>query len=145
MERLRPFVGRWVLSADFPRAGNAKGIAGHATFEWDLDGRFLLQRTTLELPEAPDTLAVIAPDAAGGDGFTQHYFDSRGVVRLYEMTFDGRIWTLARDKPDFSPLNFAQRFTGELSPSGDRIDGHWDITNDAGEYMLDIELTYTRA
>jgi len=31
---------------------------------------------------------VIGPDA--GDGYTQHYFDSRGIARLYAMTFDGR-------------------------------------------------------
>ena len=31
---------------------------------------------------------MIGPDA--GDGYTQHYFDSRGIARLYAMTFDGR-------------------------------------------------------
>jgi hypothetical protein len=50
-------------------------------------------------------------------------FDSRGTARLYAMTFDGRTWTLERTKPDFSPLDFHQRFVGSISDDGATIDG----------------------
>jgi hypothetical protein len=32
-----------------------------------------------------------------------HYFDSRGLARIYEMTLDGGVWTFSRTAPDFSP------------------------------------------
>jgi len=40
--------------------------------------------------------------------------DSRWVTRLYSMTFEDGTWTLLRDKPDFSPLHFSQRYVGQL-------------------------------
>ena len=103
MDRLSPLVGEWSVETSL---GAARATT---TFEWALDGTFLLQRSQIDIREAPDGLCVIAPD---GDDFRQHYFDSRGVVRLYAMTFDGRVWTLRREEPDFTPLNFAQRFIG---------------------------------
>jgi hypothetical protein len=50
-----------------------------------------------EAPDpAPDSLAVVSVDPKAG-AYTQHYFDSRGVVRLYAMTLNGGTWTLTRD------------------------------------------------
>src|SRR3712207_4692411 len=101
MEALEPLVGRWRIEVPF-----APGDTGAwTTFEWTLGGRYLLQRWEVPHPEAPDGLAVIAP-AADGDGFTQHYFDSRGVVRLYDMTLADGVMTLRREKPDFSDFSF---------------------------------------
>ena len=82
MDRLSPLIGEWNVETSLGPA------PATTTFEWALDGTFVLQRSTIEIPEAPDALCVIAAD---GDGFRQHYFDSRGVVRLYAMTFDGRV------------------------------------------------------
>lgn len=70
-------------------------------------------------------MAVIAPDPETG-GYTQHYYDSRGVVRLYAMTFTDGVWQLLRDKPDFSPLAFRQRFVGRVDEDGDTISGAWE-------------------
>ena len=55
---------------------------------------------------------IIGVDPRGS--FLQHYYDSRGVSRLYSMTFEDGTWTLPRDKPDFSPLHFSQRYVGQL-------------------------------
>lgn len=38
-------------------------------------------------------------------------------------------WTLLRDAPDFSPLDFQQRFRGTFSAVGDTIDGWWETSN----------------
>ena len=140
MQELQPFVGEWRVEVTAPWATD---VDARATFERDLDGRFLIQRVEIDVDVAPDSFSVIAA-AAAGDGYTQHYFDSRGVVRLYAMTFDGRTWTLERTKPDFSAFDFAQRFTGTFSDGGDRIDARWEITNDAGEFELDFEISYVR-
>ncbi len=102
-----------------------------------------MQRWEVQLPAAPDGIAIIGPDR-DGDGYLQHYFDSRGVARLYEMTFGDGVWTLRRDSPDFSPLDFSQRFTGEFSDDGNTIAGRWEIAKGGPNFELDFELTYTR-
>ena len=90
------------------------------------DKAFVVERWTVPIPEAPDGLAVIGWDAGRGT-FLQHYFDERGVARVYEMSFADRVWKLERTKPDFSPFEFSQRFTGTLTGDGKRIDGTWEI------------------
>jgi hypothetical protein len=142
LERLEPFVGEWRLEVPaFPIAPELADAA-RATFAWTLGGAFLLQRATVPVPEAPDGLCVIGPDA--DDGYIQHYFDSRGIARLYAMTFDGREWTLERHAPDFSPLPFHQRWLGTFSDDGDAIHGRWETSPDGHDWKLDFELTYRR-
>lgn len=47
----------------------------------------------------------------------------KGVVRLYAMTLDAVNWTFTREAPDFSPLDFTQRFAATVD--GDEIRGEW--------------------
>src|SRR3712207_9243921 len=61
------------------------------------------------------SVAIMGYDEGRGT-LLQHYFDSRGVARVYEMGLDDGVWTLSRTKPDFSPLRFWQRFSGRFSP-----------------------------
>jgi hypothetical protein len=89
----------------------------------------MLERWSVPIPEAPDGLAILGWDDGRGT-FLQHSFDTRGVARVYEMDFDGSVWKLERTKPDFSPFDFSQRFTGMLTDGGNRIDGTWWIAED---------------
>ena len=139
---LEPLIGTWDIEAASAR-GDWSGT-GRTTFEWLLGGTYLLERSQVDHPDAPDSYAILAP-AAGGNGWTQHYFDSRGVVRLYEMAFDGREWTLLRRTPDFSPLDFQQRYVGTFSEDGDTIDGQWETSDDGHQWQTDFRLTYRRA
>jgi hypothetical protein len=139
MAVLRPLLGTW----DMRVALGGDDDAARTVFEWTLDGRFLLQRFEVEHPQAPDGLCLIAADEVPG-GFLQHYFDERGVVRLYAMTFGDGVWTLRRETADFSPLPFAQRFEGRLSPDGTRIDARWEVAHQPDAWELDFELTYAR-
>ena len=104
----------------------------------------MVQRSGADHPDAPGGHSILAPDGNRPGGYLQHYFDSRGVVRLYEMGFDGRTWTLTRRAPDFSPLDFAQRYTGELSHDGDTIAGAWETAPEGEDWRLDFRLTYRR-
>jgi hypothetical protein len=135
---LEPLVGVWIEELDL-----ADTPPGRTTFEWGLDGQFLIQRSEVADPNVPDSLAIIAV-AAEGSGYTQHYFDSRGVVRIYAMTFDGQHWTLQRTEPDFTPLTFAQRFTATFSADGNTIDAMWETTEDSATWRKDFDLAYTR-
>jgi hypothetical protein len=142
LARLDIFTGEWVMEARFPGGGG--GVA-RSTFEWALGRQFLLQRTEVPVPEAPDSLTIVSADPQTG-AYTQHYYDSRGVVRLYAMTLADGVWTLTRESPDFTPLHFRQRFTGTFSPDGNTISGAWESGRaDGGAWEHDFALTYRRA
>jgi hypothetical protein len=150
LARLDVFVGDWSLEARFPGQDQASpgpggGVTVRSRFEWALDGQFLLQHTEVPIPDAPDSLAIVAADPRTG-GYTQHYYDSRGVVRLYAMSITDGVWTLIRESPDFSPLDFRQRFTGTFSADGNTIDGAWEKSAaGSGEWEHDFALIYHRA
>ena len=140
LERLQPLVGEWATEATF--SFTPEPTPGQVTFEWELLGQFLLERSFVEHPDAPDSLAVIAVD---GDGYVQHYFDSRGVVRTYRMTLRDGVWTLLRDRADFTPLDFAQRYTGTFGDDGQTITGGWETSHDGGAtWERDFALKHRR-
>jgi hypothetical protein len=144
LDRLQALIGHWEMEATFKAGYFGPGSpaiterGGRATFEW-LDGRyFLTQRFAVDHPAAPSGIAIIGV-GAGPDAFTQHYYDSRGVARIYQMTLDGGVWQLWRDAP-----GFWQRYTGEISGDGTRIAGAWEFSPDGQEWAHDFGLTYIR-
>ena len=84
-------------------------------------GQFIVFHSRGEPAEVPDSISIIggAPD---GEPQPMHYFDSRGVKRLFLMSFDGSTWTIVRapgedwNGPDGPGFN--QRFIGEISADG---------------------------
>jgi hypothetical protein len=144
--RLEALIGTWSMAIVMPgdkRPAELPDLGARATFEWLGDKAFVIERWTVPVPEAPDGLAMIGWDAGRGT-FLQHYFDTRGVARVYEMSFADNVWKLERTKPDFSPFEFSQRFTGTLSSDGKRIEGTWEIANDHKTWAKDFDLIYTR-
>ena len=138
LDRLDALIGEWTMEATPPGGPRWPGEA-RARFEW-LEGRtFVIQRWTVDLPEAPDGIAIIG---AGDepDSFRQHYFDSRGVARIYEMTLRDGIWRLWRDAPD----PFPQRFSATFSEDGATIKGRWEKAEDGLTWETDFDLTYRR-
>jgi hypothetical protein len=143
LEALAPLVGEWRMVPEFEDMPPAD-IAAAVTFEWLGGRRFLIQRWEVPIPEAPDGIAIIGADPEREGDFLQHYFDSRGVARVYKMSIEGGVWKLWRDKADFSPLNFSQRFTGTFSDDGRTIAGAWEICHDGKTWELDFNLTYAK-
>lgn len=141
LRALEPLVGEWSLEAVFP--GMPPVAGARATFEWLPGERFLVQRWEVPLPEAPDGIAIIGASPEREGEFIQHYFDSRGVARVYRMSFESGVWKLWRETPDFSPLDFSQRFTGALSENGKEIAGRWEINHD-GTWEHDFDLTFVK-
>jgi hypothetical protein len=141
---LEPLVGEWSVEAIAPWAPPS-GLRGTTVFEWMTGGKFLVQRWEVPIDEAPDGLAVIGSDPENSGGYLQHYFDSRGVARVYSMGFDEGVWTLSRTKADFSALDFSQRFTGTFGDDGRTIQGRWEICHDVSTWEHDFGLVYRRA
>ena len=141
LERLEVFVGEWVLEARFP---GAEPVLARTWFEWALDRQFLVQRTENPVAEAPDGLMIVSTDPQTG-AYTQHYYDSRGVVRLYAMTLAAGTWTLTRESADFTPLDFGQRYTGTFSADLNAITGGWEMRLPDADWAPDFVLNYRRA
>jgi hypothetical protein len=137
LARLDAFIGEWVVEASFPGSN-----PGHASFEWALDGQYVIERTEAPDP-APDSIAIISVDPKTGK-YTQHYFDTRGVVRVYAMRFKAGAWELSRKLPDFSPLHFSQRFKGRFSRDRNVIKGTWETSTDGRRWKRDFDLTYRK-
>ena len=140
--RLEPFVGEWTLRIAFPGGPPFEG--GRVVFEWMPGERFLIQRWEVPIPEAPDGIALIGADPERASGSLQHSFDSRGVARVYRMGFQDGRWTPRREAPDFSPLEFAQRYTGAVGDDSTTIAGRWEIAPDGTTWEPDFDLTYLR-
>ena len=136
LRRLDPLVGEWVLEAVPP--GGAPW-SGEARIEWHESGAHLVLRSTADLPQAPDAVAIIGCDAANGT-YYQLYSDDRGVCRVYEMSIDDSEWKLWRDGEPF-----AQRFVGRFEDGGDTIAGSWELADDGTNFETDFELTFRRA
>jgi hypothetical protein len=138
-------VGEWSMEAVFPddRGGGQVMRGGTSLFEWLKGKRLLVQRSTMPGSLVPDGVEIVAVPSRG-TRYLQHYFDSRGVVRLYQMTFRGRVWTLQRDTADFSPLDFHQRFIGTVSADGNTIAGEWQTSDDGKAWTKDFDLIYRR-
>jgi hypothetical protein len=60
------------------------------------------------------------------------------------MTLADGVWTLTRESPDFSPLDFRQRFTGVLGADGNTVLGAWEKRFEGADWEHDFTLTYRR-
>ncbi|MDI2036382.1 hypothetical protein [Paenarthrobacter nitroguajacolicus] len=133
LEQLNILVGEWQTT--IPSAETR----GRTTFEWLEGGGFLIQRSTVERPEYPNAVSIIG--ATGSDGaFQQHYFDSRGVTRIFDMMLRDNVWTLFRDGPDWP-----QRFVGHISGDGNTINARLERGNyPGGPLEHDFDMVYSR-
>jgi hypothetical protein len=137
-------IGRWEMEASFeggyfgPGTPPITGRGGQTTFDW-LEGRFFLtQRFVSEHPAAPSGIAIIGV-GADPQSFEQHYYDSRGVARVYQMSLADGLWKLWREAP-----GFWQRYTGEISGDGTTIKGAWEGSADGQGWKHDFGLTYLK-
>jgi hypothetical protein len=141
LDELEPLVGEWRVEGRHVALPNTV-IHGRSVFEWWGDRTFLVHRSTLEHPDFPDSIAVIGATRPDG-GLAQHYFDSRGVHRLFDMTFAGGVWTLTRSAT--GPDDFDQRMHATFSVDGNTIISESDRAEPgAHELKHDFSVTYTR-
>jgi hypothetical protein len=136
LKRLDKLVGEWNVEISY-RSDPSNIIRGRTSFEW-LGNGFIVQRSEVERPEFPKGIAIIGGEDAT-DIFPMHYFDSRGVVRLYQMTLDNGVWKTWRDDPVFS-----QRFMGTFSDDGNTITCILEKSGDGINWEHDFDQTYRK-
>src|SRR5262245_49415451 len=141
LDALQPFIGEWSVEGRHVALPNAL-IRGRSVFEWWGDRTFLMHRSTFGHPDFPDSISLIGatrPD----DGLAQHYFDTRGVHRVYEMTFDRGVWTL--DRKAVGPKDFDQRMHATFSADGNTITAEFKARDSVTHEMRhDFSVTYGR-
>jgi len=138
LKELEPLVGEWSVEATPPGGEPWPGEA-RITFEWveGSDQRLLLERATVEMPQAPNTACVIGCDAANGT-FFQLYTDDRNVCRIYQMSMAAGEWKLWREGEPFN-----QRYAAQISDDGNTIEGRWEVDEGDG-WRTDFDLVFTR-
>jgi hypothetical protein len=136
LEPFQALIGSWTLEATHPMHPSVV-VPGRSSFEWLEGEQFLIQRSQADHPDFPDSISVIgAPEE---EPLSMHYFDSRGVHRLYEMSFAGGELKIWRKAPGFS-----QRFTATFADGGDTLMGVWELSRDGSTWDDDLEITYRR-
>jgi len=132
LEQLEGLLGEWDVEVpQFP------GARGRATFEWLEGGAYL--RLHAEAPDpAPSATLIISRDESS-EIYTVLHYDSRGVSRVYQMSFGEGVWKMWRQAP-----GFWQRFSGMLSPDGSSIRASWEKSPDGSSWEHDFDLIYTK-
>src|SRR5262245_21670692 len=100
LESLRVFIGKWnteITSMSFHPDPSAVEH-GQTSFDWRERGAFLTQHSEVPDSEFPRATAVMGPDDTA-ETYCMLYFDSRGVSRIYQMSFSDGVWKLWRDFP----------------------------------------------
>jgi len=146
VEEFEPLIGEWLGKGELP--GDPLMRLAVET-KVDRLGEFVVMRSVGQPAEMPDTISIIggAPD---GQPQPMHYFDERGVKRLYLTTLEGLTWRIWRapgeDWNGPGGPGFNQRFFGEISADGNSIDARWERgMGDAGDqWEIDFPLTYVR-
>jgi hypothetical protein len=132
---LEALIGDWEIEATHPAVPDTV-VRGTAHFDWLEGERFIVYRSRNDHPDFPDGISIIG---VTGGRLTMHYFDSRGVFRVYEVSLEDRVLRMSRDATGFS-----QRFEGPLSDDGNRIDGLWRLSKDDSTWNDDLKITYRR-
>ena len=149
---LTRLVGTWTTEATHP-AFPGVVVKGTVVFEWLAGERFLNHRAVFEHPDFPDSTSIIGfterdrvddphgttPAVSTDPEMTMHYFDSRGVFRVYFVGIDDVSWRVWRESPGFS-----QRFTGTFAEGGDTLVGLWQLRRDDVHWEDDLAITYRR-
>jgi hypothetical protein len=122
-------LGIWDVAMDHHAVDGI--AAGQHVYERVLDGAFVGARWALDNPAFPDAQALMTDEV-------MHYFDVRGVIRVFEVTWTEDGWTLVLLSPEFSQ-RMVSAFVG---PDEVRTEGF--LSEDLGEtwnYDFVMELS----
>jgi hypothetical protein len=91
MKQFKRLIGEWHGEGEMPQPPMKLCVEAKI----DRLGEFIVLSSVGEPAEVPDTVSIIggAPD---GEPQPMHYFDSRGVKRLFMMALEGSTWKIWR-------------------------------------------------
>ncbi|MCU1590719.1 MAG: hypothetical protein JWP11_1975 [Frankiales bacterium] len=123
-------LGTWELT--MRHVAMPAAVRGRQCYERVLDNAFLMLHATYDHPEFPDAVALL-------DGSSYHYFDVRGVTRVFDLEVGDTGWAMIRRDADFWQRS-AATFVG-----ADAMDGTGENSYDGGAtWQHDFSLSYAR-
>ena len=132
MSALDRLLGTWEFTME--HHAMSEPITGRQRYERVLDGAFVLQHWTYDHPDFPDAMGLLSNDR-------YHYFDVRGIVRVFDLTVDDDGWSMTNMTGDGLSQRTTARFTGD-----DTIDVTGERSTDAGAtWEPDFTMTLRRA
>jgi hypothetical protein len=141
LERLgRRLVGAWTTEATHPAVPGTI-VSGTADVQWLEGERFLVFRSHNDHPDFPNSISIIGDT----DGLRWHYFDSRGVHRVYEFSVTDDGWEIARNVAARDASGFSQRIMVTFEAGDETMAGRSKISHDNETWQDDLEITYRRA
>ena len=133
LDRLEPLIGEWTSSSKTYPEGR-----GHMTVAPTAEGKFLRVDSRIEDERFPESTQIVGCDDSS-DECTVLYYDSRGVYRVYRMSFIEGEWRSWRYAPGFN-----QRYIGKISEDGRTITGRWEMSEDGKHWKVDFDLNYEK-
>ena len=133
----RRLVGRWTTEATHPAVPGTV-IAGSGDVEWFEGERFLIYRTHYDHPDFPDAISIIGDTG----GLHMHYFDTRDVYRLFELTVAAEGWAIAMGLHGDPPFSQRMAYTFEHV---NQMSGKGQLSYDDVNWDDDLHITYRRA
>lgn len=131
MNALDRLVGAWEFTMQ--HSAMSEPVTGRQRYERVLEGAFLLQHWTYDHPDFPNAMALLSDEH-------YHYFDVRGIVRVFDLEVAGNGWSMIRLAEDFS-----QRYVAQFSGPDD-IQGSGEVSRDAGAtWQPDFTITCRRS
>jgi hypothetical protein len=141
-------VGSWVTEATHPAMPGVV-VHGSVDIEWLEGKRFLIHRARTDHPAFPDSISIIgnmehdigdeAQSAGSESKLSMHYFDSRGVFRVYDSDIDETTWRFYRED-----TSFPQRVSCTFSPDGNTLTGVSQVRENGAPWSDDLAITYRR-
>jgi hypothetical protein len=130
MTVLDRLLGSWDITMH--HVAMSEPVAGRQRFERVLHDAFVLQHWAYHHPDFPDAMAFWSTDRC-------HYFDVRGVIRVFDLDLGDDGWSMIRLDDDFSQ-RYTARFDGD-----DRIETSGEISRDLGAtWQHDFAMTHLR-
>ena len=124
-------LGSWRLTMHHSQM--TEPVLGRQRYERVLDGAFVALDGVYEHPDFPDAYALL-------DETHFHYFDVRGVIRVFDFGIDDGGWRMTWIAPGFSQRSTA-RFVGDdaIEVEGERSD------DEGGRWQHDFRVELQRA
>jgi hypothetical protein len=130
MSALDRLLGTWEFTTH--HSAVPEPVTGRQRYERVLDGAFVLQHWAYDHPDFPDAITLMSDDR-------YHYFDVRGITRVFELEVDEAGWSMIRLDKDFSQRSTAS-FRGP-----DAMESTGEVSHDNGAtWQPDFTMTYRR-
>lgn len=123
-------LGTWDIT--MRHVAVSEPVVGRQRYERVLSGAFVRLEWTYDHPDFPDAIAIL-------DERTCHYFDVRGVTRVFDLEIDGSGWQMIRRDADVWQRSSAT-FVGT-----DAMEGTGENSHDGGAtWQHDFAISYVR-